>query len=92
MTIRVLLADDQGLLRQTFSSLISAAPDMEVAGEAADGAQAISLARDQRPDVIVMDIRMPATDGLTATETSSSTPSAPSPPANPCSPRRPPAC
>ncbi|MET9039406.1 response regulator transcription factor [Streptomyces mirabilis] len=69
MTIRVLLADDQALLRQTFSILINAAPDMAVVGEAADGAQAISLAREQRPDVIVMDIRMPGTDGLTATKT-----------------------
>ncbi|MFC9645000.1 response regulator [Streptomyces mirabilis] len=69
MTIRVLLADDQALLRQTFSILINAAPDMAVVGEAADGAQAISLAHEQRPDVIVMDIRMPGTDGLTATQT-----------------------
>ncbi|WP_030186130.1 response regulator transcription factor [Streptomyces sp. NRRL S-813] len=68
MTIRVLLADDQALLRQTFGILLSAAPDMEVVGEAADGAQAIRLAREQHPDVIVMDIRMPGTDGLAATE------------------------
>ena len=68
MTIRVLLADDQALLRQTFSILISAVPDMEVVGEAADGAQAIALVREQRPDVVVMDIRMPGVDGLAATE------------------------
>ncbi|MGI5328617.1 response regulator [Actinomadura nitritigenes] len=69
MTIHVLLADDQALLRQTFSILIKAAPDMDVVGEAADGTQAIELARRQRPDVVVMDIRMPGVDGLAATET-----------------------
>jgi DNA-binding NarL/FixJ family response regulator len=68
MTIRVLLADDQALLRQTFSILISAAPDMEVVGEAADGTEAVQLTRAHRPDVVVMDIRMPGTDGLAATE------------------------
>ncbi len=69
MTIRVLLADDQALLRQTFRILITATPDMEVVGEAADGKQAVELARAHQPDVIVMDIRMPGTDGLAATET-----------------------
>ena len=68
MTIRVLLADDQALLRQTFRILLSATPDMEVVGEAADGAQAVQLTRDCHPDVVVMDIRMPGTDGLAATE------------------------
>jgi DNA-binding NarL/FixJ family response regulator len=68
MTIRVLLADDQALLRQTFRILISATPDMEVVGEAADGGEAAELARAHRPDVVVMDIRMPGTDGLAATE------------------------
>jgi DNA-binding NarL/FixJ family response regulator len=68
MTIRVLLADDQALLRQTFSILISATPDMEVVGEAADGKQATEFARTHHPDVVVMDIRMPGTDGLAATE------------------------
>ena len=68
MTIRVLLADDQALLRQTFRILISATPDMEVTGEAADGREAAELARDGHPDVVVMDIRMPGTDGLAATE------------------------
>jgi DNA-binding NarL/FixJ family response regulator len=69
MTIRVLLADDQALLRQTFKLLISATPDMEVVGEAADGKEAAYLARTYHPDVVVMDIRMPGTDGLAATET-----------------------
>jgi DNA-binding NarL/FixJ family response regulator len=67
MTIRVLLADDQALLRQTFRILIDSCPDMEVVGEAADGSEATHLARIQRPDIVVMDIRMPGTDGLAAT-------------------------
>jgi DNA-binding NarL/FixJ family response regulator len=69
MTIRVLLADDQALLRQTFRILLSATPDMEVVAEAADGKEAAELARTHHPDVVVMDIRMPGTDGLAATET-----------------------
>jgi DNA-binding NarL/FixJ family response regulator len=68
LTIRVLLADDQALLRQTFRILIAAAPGMEVVGEAADGSQAAELTRAHHPDVVVMDIRMPGTDGLAATE------------------------
>jgi DNA-binding NarL/FixJ family response regulator len=69
MTIRVLLADDQALLRQTFTILITATPDMEVIAEAADGTQAAELTRVHHPDVVVMDIRMPGTDGLAATKT-----------------------
>ena len=69
MTIRVLLADDQALLRGTFRMLIDSCDDLEVVAEAADGAQAIDLARTHHPDVVVMDVRMPGTDGLTATET-----------------------
>ncbi len=68
MTIRVLLADDQALLRQTFRILIAATPGMEVVGEAADGKEATELTRAHHPDVVVMDIRMPGTDGLAATE------------------------
>jgi DNA-binding NarL/FixJ family response regulator len=68
MTTRVLLADDQTLLRGTFRMLIDSCEDLEVVGEAADGAQAVELTRLHRPDVVVMDIRMPGTDGLTATE------------------------
>ncbi len=67
MTIRVLLADDQALLRATFRMLIDSCEDMEVVAEAADGAEAIEQTRAHHPDVVVMDIRMPGTDGLTAT-------------------------
>ncbi|MFK3731266.1 response regulator [Streptomyces sp. NPDC088090] len=67
MTIRVLLADDQALLRSAFRVLVDSEPDMEVVGEAADGAQAAALAGSERPDVVLMDIRMPGTDGLAAT-------------------------
>ncbi|MGR8011008.1 response regulator [Streptomyces hypolithicus] len=66
-TIRVLLADDQALLRSAFRVLVDSEPDMEVVGEAADGAQAVELARTLRADVVLMDIRMPGTDGLAAT-------------------------
>ncbi|MFI5802895.1 response regulator [Streptomyces sp. NPDC051561] len=65
--IKVLLADDQALLRSAFRVLVDSEPDMEVVGEAADGAQALELARSTRPDVVLMDIRMPGTDGLAAT-------------------------
>ncbi|WP_405007975.1 response regulator transcription factor [Kitasatospora purpeofusca] len=67
MTIRVLLADDQALLRGAFRVLIDAEDDMEVVGEAADGREAVDLARATRPDVVLMDIRMPGVDGLSAT-------------------------
>ncbi|MFB6982269.1 response regulator transcription factor [Streptomyces scopuliridis] len=67
MTIRVLLADDQALLRATFRILIDSCDDMEVVDEAADGKEAVELALVHHPDVVVMDIRMPGTDGLAAT-------------------------
>ena len=67
MTVRVLLADDQALLRATFRILIDSCDDLEVVGEAADGREAIELTRTHHPDVVLMDIRMPGTDGLTAT-------------------------
>ncbi|MFD5450566.1 response regulator [Streptomyces sp. NPDC003470] len=67
MTIRVLLADDQTLLRATFRILIESEPDLTVVAEAADGREAVELARTHRPDVVLMDIRMPSTDGLAAT-------------------------
>ncbi|WP_077800688.1 response regulator transcription factor [Streptomyces sp. JHA26] len=65
--IRVLLADDQSLVRAGFRALLDAQPDIEVAGEAADGEEAVRAIRELRPDVVLMDIRMPALDGLAAT-------------------------
>ena len=67
MTVRVLLADDQALIRSGFRALLSAAPDLEVVGEASDGAEAVQLVRATRADVVVMDIRMPGVDGIEAT-------------------------
>ena len=66
--IRVLLADDQALIRAGFRVLLEAADDIEVIGEAVNGDQAVELAKSERPDVILMDIRMPGTDGLAATQ------------------------
>ncbi|GAB7107878.1 response regulator [Streptomyces phaeofaciens] len=74
MTIRVLLADDQALLRSAFRVLVDSEPDMEVVGEASDGAEAVRLAREECPDVVLMDIRMPGTDGLAATRLISADP------------------
>ncbi|MFB6821283.1 response regulator [Streptomyces virginiae] len=65
--IRVLLADDQLLVRAGFRALLDAQPDIEVAGEASDGDEAVRLVRELRPDVVLMDIRMPVLDGLAAT-------------------------
>jgi DNA-binding NarL/FixJ family response regulator len=66
--IRVLLADDQALVRDGFRALIDREPDLSVVAEAEDGAAAISATREHRPDVVLMDIRMPTVDGLTATK------------------------
>ncbi|MFD5401910.1 response regulator [Streptomyces griseorubiginosus] len=75
MTIRVLLADDQALLRSAFRVLVDSEPDMEVVGEASDGAEAVRLTKEERADVVLMDIRMPGTDGLAATRLISEDPS-----------------
>ncbi|QFZ16983.1 response regulator transcription factor [Saccharothrix syringae] len=66
MTIRVLIADDQAMVRTGFRMILSAEPDIEVVGEAVDGVEAVTAARDLDPDVVLMDIRMPRLDGLAA--------------------------
>jgi DNA-binding NarL/FixJ family response regulator len=72
--IRVLLAEDQAIVRAGFRALLDAEPDLEVAGEAADGREAVDLTRQLNPDLVVMDIRMPELDGLEATEQITSDP------------------
>jgi DNA-binding NarL/FixJ family response regulator len=67
MTIRVLIVDDQPLLRAGFRMILESEPDLEVVGEAADGEEAVATARRLRPDVVLMDIRMPRLDGVEAT-------------------------
>ncbi|MGW2031339.1 MULTISPECIES: response regulator transcription factor [Streptomyces] len=74
--IRVLLADDQSLVRAGFRALLDAQPDVEVVGEAADGEEALRRVRELRPDVVLMDIRMPLLDGLAATRRLTSDPQA----------------
>ena len=74
--IRVAVADDQLLVRSGFTVLLNSTPDIEVVGEAADGAEAIDLALRELPDVVLMDIRMPGVDGLTATRTLTADPRA----------------
>jgi DNA-binding NarL/FixJ family response regulator len=66
--IRVLLVDDQALLRVGFRMILDGEPDIEVVGEAADGAAGVRMARSTSPDVVLMDVRMPGTDGIAATE------------------------
>jgi two-component system, NarL family, response regulator LiaR len=67
MTIRILLVDDHTVVRKGLRTFLSYDPDLEVVGEAADGAQALSLARELMPDVVVMDLLMPGMDGIAAT-------------------------
>jgi DNA-binding NarL/FixJ family response regulator len=67
MTVRVVLADDQPLLRQGFSMIIGAEADLQIVGEAANGAEAVALTADVHPDVVLMDVRMPGVDGIEAT-------------------------
>ncbi|MFJ2032053.1 response regulator [Streptosporangium sp. NPDC087985] len=67
MTIRVLIADDQGMVRTGFTVFLDSQPDIEVVGEAADGREAVIRAAELRPDVVLMDVRMPVMDGLAAT-------------------------
>jgi len=68
VTVRVVLADDQPLIRAGLRVLIADCPDLDVVGEAGTGAQAVQIARQARPDVVVMDIRMPGMDGIEATQ------------------------
>jgi len=67
VSIRVLIADDQALVRNGFRLIVETRPDLEVVGEAADGAEAVRLAAELQPDVILMDVRMPNLDGIEAT-------------------------
>jgi DNA-binding NarL/FixJ family response regulator len=67
MTIRVVVADDQELVRSGFAMILDAQPDVEVVGEAEDGEAAVEVARRVRPDVVLMDVRMPRVDGIEAT-------------------------
>ncbi len=67
MTIRVVLVDDQALIRAGFKAIIDSAADLEVVGEADDGADAVAVIREARADVVLMDIRMPGQDGITTT-------------------------
>ena len=67
MTVRVVIADDQGMVRSGFTTLLNSEPDIEVIGEAVNGQEAVTRAVQLRPDVILMDVRMPVMDGLQAT-------------------------
>jgi DNA-binding NarL/FixJ family response regulator len=75
MTIRVLVADDQALVRGSFRLLVDTAPDLTSVGEAATGTEAVEIARREKPDIVLMDIRMPGTDGIGATRQITADPS-----------------
>jgi DNA-binding NarL/FixJ family response regulator len=68
MTIRIVVADDEFMVRTALRAILSAEPGLEVVGEAATGAEAVSVVRELTPDVVLMDVRMPETDGIRATE------------------------
>ncbi|HET9498823.1 MAG TPA: response regulator transcription factor [Marmoricola sp.] len=72
--ITVLIADDQALVRRGFAMILEIEPDLEVVGEAADGEEAVAVARRLRPDIVLMDVRMPGTDGIAATQQLTSDP------------------
>jgi DNA-binding NarL/FixJ family response regulator len=67
-TIRILVADDHPMLREGLVAVLATQPDFEVVGEAADGAETVRLAQKLRPDVILLDLEMPETDGIAALE------------------------
>jgi DNA-binding NarL/FixJ family response regulator len=75
--IRVLIADDQALVRAGFRAILEGQPDMDVVGEASDGDEAVTSARDLQPDVVLMDVRMPGVDGIAATKRLLAVPDAP---------------
>ncbi|WP_030434207.1 response regulator [Actinoplanes subtropicus] len=77
MTIKVLIADDQALVRSGFRMILESRDDLAVVGEAGDGEQAIRLAEQTRPDVVLMDVRMPGVDGVAATARLTAAPDAP---------------
>ncbi|MFC5214897.1 response regulator [Streptomyces coerulescens] len=66
--VRIVLADDERMVRTALRAILSAEPDLEVVGEASTGAEAVSVVRERRPDVVLMDVRMPEIDGIRATE------------------------